>query len=735
MLPAGATMDPIGLKYFKLFPKPNLGNDIYMTAPVGSIFAHIADLRIDHNITSRDLLFARVDYNKSHDYIPSAFPDVHMDGMDIKPGGQSYTMAGGMWVTAINSTLNYTHIFSPRLEANFLAGYTFNNIHGSDLNPNTPINQNWGQPGVNLPSGSLPAGVPPEPNGLGMIQFATINSSLGNSGYFRPQQQTNNTFTYKGSVHWTHGNSNLVAGASLIRRQWTNWGSQGSLGNWLVMGPAELLQGKFISVQREVDMIWPQYRTWEPSFFIEESYKLRSNLTINAGLRYDIFTQPTAVKNQLANINLSTGKIMVAGRDGVSSTANVRNDYSSIGPRVGFEWAVNPSTTIHGGYGIVYFPPYEGTQFKVAPFAYTFGTCNPATCVDGQGKHYSTLSDGLPTVTRPSIDPASGLVMGGGRAENLKDLAMQQYNIGFDRKVGAKDMVRVSYVGSLGHHLSRQFPDANGPLPTADPNPQVHRPLYNVAPNLTTVQYTDTEGSSNYNAMQADYSHAIGHGLSGNFTYTLAHALDNAREWNRDSSGFGSVMALSSTRDYGNSNFDVRQHIVGTLHYALPLGNGTSGLRSTIEKNWQFNVMNVWGTGLPFTVLNAVNISQTNPGSNATDRPNLVPGVSPNPVHQGVHNFFNTAAFAAQPKGTLGDERRNQYQGPHSRHVDVSLFKTFNLANEKSLQFRTECFNLTNTANFAAPSATMPSHTFGQLTQMTVGYTPREIQFALRLQF
>jgi hypothetical protein len=152
-----------------------------------------------------------------------------------------------------------------------------------------------------------------------------------------------------------------------------------------------------------------------------------------------------------------------------------------------------------------------------------------------------------------------------------------------------------------------------------------------------------------------------------------------------------------------------------------------------VEKGWQFNVMEIWGTGLPFTILNAKDVSGTNPTASAADRPDVVG--NPNLSNKGVKRFFNTDAFRAQDKGKLGTERRNQYYGPHSRHVDVSLFKNFQLPREMTMQFRTECFNLTNTANFASPASTLDGANFGQLTQITNGYTPREIQFALRMQF
>ena len=150
-------------------------------------------------------------------------------------------------------------------------------------------------------------------------------------------------------------------------------------------------------------------------------------------------------------------------------------------------------------------------------------------------------------------------------------------------------------------------------------------------------------------------------------------------------------------------------------------------------RGWQLNLAGVWSTGLPYTVLNANDVSNTNPGASAADRPDQVG--DPKLRHPGVAQYFNVNAFRAQTPGTLGTERSNQLEGPPTRHIDTSLFKNFALRRETTLQFRTEVFNLTNTANFASPAAVLGGADFGRLTQLTAGYTPREIQFAMRLQF
>jgi hypothetical protein len=131
--------------------------------------------------------------------------------------------------------------------------------------------------------------------------------------------------------------------------------------------------------------------------------------------------------------------------------------------------------------------------------------------------------------------------------------------------------------------------------------------------------------------------------------------------------------------------------------------------------------------------VNATDVSNTNPGAYAADRPNQIGNAGVRTP--GVSRFFNTGEFVSQAPGTLGDERSNQLYGPHNRRLDTSVFKDFAVRKELKIQFRAEIFNVTNTANFASPASVLGGADFGQLTQLTAGYTPREVQLAIRFQF
>jgi hypothetical protein len=707
-------LDPVGLAYFRLYPKPNVpgSSDLFVSNANGSNFSNVGDLRIDHRISQADQMFGRFSYNRSLIYIPGEFPKQQEDGMTIEPGGSLSSFPGNMDDAAANSVVDYSHVFSSHLSLDLKAGYTFWREVDTGLNPGTAVNRGFGQPGINLPLTS---------NGLAPI-IVNQAASLGTDGFYRPINQADNTFQYDAAASWNRDKHEVTFGASLVRRDWRDIGSSAGLGRWVVEDLPSLLEGQFLQVQRQVDLVNVHYQSWEPSGFVQDQWKILPKFNLSIGARYDVFTPPVEAQNRLSNFDLSSGKIVVAGQDGVSRTAGIKTDYRGIAPRLGFTWSALQSSTISGGYGIVYFRPLDGFAYQAQPFVYSFGICSSLTCPDG----FTGLARGLPFSTNPDSNNPSGNFLGA-RAFDFQNSYMQQFNLGVEQRFRS-DTLKIFYVGSLGRHIARFFPDINAPRPNTAVNPNPLRPFYSTAPNLTSVGYVDTEALSSYNALQTSFAHSSHYGLTTQLNYTWAHGLDDA-----GGGGFGTIPSLSSKLDYGNSGFNVRQRLAGSVFYELPFGKGITGAKGYVTRGWQLNLSGVWSTGLPFTVLNATDISNTNPGASGGDRPNQVAKTTL--ANPGAGNFFNTAAFVAQAPGTLGDERINQLYGPHNRRLDASVFKNFSIGKESTLQFRAEIFNLTNTANFASPASALGGANFGQLTQLTAGYTPREIQLAIRAQF
>jgi hypothetical protein len=220
-----------------------------------------------------------------------------------------------------------------------------------------------------------------------------------------------------------------------------------------------------------------------------------------------------------------------------------------------------------------------------------------------------------------------------------------------------------------------------------------------------------------------------------NANYTFAHALTDVVTYANAGGGLegvGAVPSRISTLDYGNSDLDIRHRITTQIGYDLPFGSGLHGAKGILEKGWQVNALNVWSTGQPFTIVNATGQSNTGVTTDG-DRPNQVS--SPKIAHPSISEFFNTAAFEAQTFGTIGNVAKNSLYGPHFRHLDASVFKTFDLINGTQLQFRAEFFNVMNTPNFANPDGALGDATFGTISSTQGNSNPRQIQFALKLTF
>ena len=708
-------IDPIGLKYFNLFPAPNKPGTFanYVSSPNRTQDSTTYDVRVDHHLTDGDALFGRYSFNTTDTYIPGALPAVN----GIQPSGNIFGFQGTSKQKPQNVQLNYVHIFSPKLLLELKAGYTRFVNNSFSLNYGHNYSQDFGIPGINV--SDFTSGLAP----MYIIGYASLGDQL-----YLPAPRTMNTFQYAGSLSYNAGSHSIKAGASLIRRQINNWAAGYPLGWFIFVGlnyppvstsnaVANLLTGMPAATQRELPIYGTRgVRFWESGAYVQDDWRVTRRLTLNLGLRYDVYPPFTEVHNWISNFDPVTAKVLVASSS--NPTAGTKTDWGNLAPRFGFAVTLPHSMVVRGGFGLSFFPANQGyPDLLTTPFDYTYGPVS-----------FRPLSAGLPVPTLP--DPANPSGSIGGRALDFKSAYLEQYNLTIQKQIGA-NVFSFGYVGALGRRLAYGG-DLNLPPPSTSKNPLSLSRYAQILPNVVSVNYTMNGGTSSYQALQTTFQRQLSHGLAVNANWVWGHAIDDIQNGSASSTAYGlSPYSLKAT-EKGNSDLDVRHRVVFSAIYYMPFGKSSSGLPAAVVKGWQVNSIATWQTSLPFTIMSAT--PQTNQGSSINyDRPNrFSSGVLSNPT---INRWFDTSAFASQTFGTLGNSGRNVLFGPHTMRVDVSLFKEFPIRERFRTQLRAECYNISNTPAFAGPGNYFGQAGFGQITSTIPQVGARVFQFALKILF
>jgi hypothetical protein len=700
-------LNPIALNYFALYPAPTSSgtSNNFTYSPNRTQNSDTFDARVDRSFSDRNRFFARYSFNNVSTYTPDALPVVN----GISPGGSAASFPGNGHDKTQQLALSDTHLFSSNTILELLAGYTRINL--------TSLPVNYGK-NLGIQFGIINSNIDAFTADLPTVSI-TGYSGFGNSGSL-PLTWLDNNFQYGGALTHTRGNHTFKVGAQLVRRQIYNQQNGAGSGSFSFnTNPtkyvlANFLQGTPYTVSRSVLLTPFYFRTWEPSVYAQDDWRVKSWLTLNLGIRYDIFTPMTDASGSMSTFDPTTAAVLIAGQNGVSSTANVSTDYKSVAPRVGFSASLNRNTVLRGGYGIIYYRDNTGALVPfLNPPNNTSYAPNPLTV---------NFSTPLPLPTGVSASSSLYAIQ-----PDYRNSSVQQMNLNFQRNFSGT-VVTLGYVGELTRHERIAYN-----LNLASPSPEpfaTRRPYYSVLPKITGIFEIAAEGYTNYNGFLATAEHRLSHGLTANLNYTWSHAIGDFQSYSNGGTYYSAIAAQTATLERGNSDLDVRHHIALLLNYALPFGQNLTGFNGVLGKGWQFNAIDVWGTGSPFTVGNSSPLSNT--GVN-TDRPNQIASYGvPDPT---ITRWFNTNAFEPQALGTIGTERRNALYGPTYRHFDCSVGKDFPIRERLALHARAEAFNLTNTPNFNAPAATFGTSSFGTISSVRPGSTPRDFQFALRLSF
>jgi hypothetical protein len=506
---------------------------------------------------------------------------------------------------------------------------------------------------------------------------------------------------------------------------------------------ADLLLG---NIQSWSASVTPEFagRQKAPQVFAQDDWKLRPNLTVNLGIRYQIMEGwSDAKKNQrtfdplITNSSTGTlGAMWYAANADNGRTQLQNNVYDTFLPRVGFAYQVHPTTVIRGGYGLYAYlwslDTYGSGEGSALGASGTYNDptngFTPAGALSGTNPQFTYVS--ASTLNSNFTGPTSSISYNQQQTPVSK---IQQYNFAVEHQIGANMAASIAYVGSKSMNLNfnvdvNQVPESK--LAVVD---QQFRPF----PQYASITGSTNNADANYNSLQVTFQRRLTNNFSFATSYVWSHFLDEY-----DSSAWGSrggtqtyQRASDLHANYGASNFDVRNAFKGNAIFLLPFGHGRQFLNSNkfldeAVGGWQIASNYLLQTGNPVTLtVTGANNSYAGSGS---WYPNQIG--DPRAAPRNIAKWYNTAAFAAPTPGTFGNNHRNNIYGPGQIIFDLSAGKTFNLWAERyQFQLRVDAINALNHANFSNPGTAIGSGGAGVITGTTNG--GRLLQLGGRFSF
>lgn len=583
--------------------------------------------------------------------------------------------------------------------------------------------------------------------GLVAVAGGAVNS-LGFLPVFG-RESAPNRFQYIDNLSYTTGAHSVKMGVNIHRIQLN------------VRSPIFMAgQYQFASVRDLVTAATPQlflgtitgstprgYRQILGGLYVQDDWRMRPNLTLNLGLRYEPASRPNEVEGRLSTFRRPSDQFMTVGNPLYTVNPTLQN----FAPRMGFAWDPfkDGKTSVRGGYGLFYELVQQVHYFVAsqvnAPFAIRVLRSAPFDPPPFPNPQIGLPDDRSKIITSPQAPISDEIKQGG----------VHQYQLSIQRELMQELVVQVAYIGSKGFNLGHLV-DRNTALPQRDasgvyPFWPVGAPRRNAS--FTQMRDYAWDAGSRYNALgiTAKKRHSRGYSFQASYTYGKSiddHSATSVFDSTSAPNG-ATVFPDDVTFDRGLSAFDVRSRLVINGSWDLPfgrgrsMGSGWSGPLQQIAGGWTLNGILTASDGNRTNILLPFNQSRSGQTTDVPDRPNLISGGNNNPVLASGRDpnlYFNPLQFELGPPGYLGNLGRNTLENPGILAVDFSIFKNFTFNEERYLQFRAEMFNIANRANFHEPAslapfvnATQRNPTVGRIVQTTT--SARQIQFALKFYF
>ena len=752
-----ATLQSKQALYFKpLFPTPNTGANRYAYSPALALDTDKFDIKVSPRLTEKDSLVSRYSFANNTESDPTAYP-----GLGFYP----------LRSRSQNVGLSYLHSFSPTLNLEVAGNYYrtfFYFLNASAFNGKDVVSL-AGITGFDGISNLQPAAPL-----LNLSGYAALAGSTDN----RPKANRIRTYQYRSSLAWNHGNHDLKFGAQLTHQAHAFLNGNASQGTFnfdtRYSGDpqnagntgdafADFLLGYPFSVQRStpIQIFGNTGNFW--SFYGQDNYHISRSLTLNIGMRWELNSMLAGVRGQTNAFDFANGKVIIPSKNGSPDLTaqpgsaaiysvfrnlielsedkglpwSIRHPNNhDIAPRFGFAWRPFNSDkwVVRSAYGIFYIYPDSNIllgQVRTPPFVLLQLINNdvPTASTPIPRRNLANYFLGQPLV---DVNATPGISTGG---TDYATTYTQTWNLNIQHQFAKNISAEVGYVANKGTHTqhSSQY---NIPLPGAG-NIQARRQY----PQWGVLDYKIWGGSTTYESLQAKFEKRFASGVSLLASYAWSKCLDGP-----GSEEGGAAAYYLDNLNHGPCDFDVPQNFVTSYIWELPFGRGKKLLAHApkvidfLAGGWQWQGINTLQAATPYSA--GINVDRANTG--VSQRPNAVaPPVILKNLNCWYYTSSNSTCRALLPSQadtftlpaiySYGNAGRNILRGDRLVQLDMSLIKNFRIAEHKSLDFRAQVFNLTNTPTFSNPNGTVNLATGGQVT--STRNQPRLFEFGLKFNY
>ena len=783
-----ADFSPLAVQLMnKYIPLPNLGTNQYSFNPNQASDLEQGMARIDHTFSAQDSLWATLFFEHDATAHDLSF---QLAGADLPGFGESDNQTFYQYIA------QETHTFNPTSLNEFRVAFVRTNYPGvSPTNSGSPASFGFN-------------GITP--------QFAGSSSSMpyiSLTGYFNlgfspygPQARIENTYQLDDNFSKVAGNHTLKFGFDGRRYEVNTYYEASNNGNFTFggVGPystgdpaADFLLGIPDSYSQQSGGV-QAYRSYEFYSYIQDSWKVTHNLTINYGAGWQVDTPLVDHRfNEEYNNCFIPGQqstifptapagLDFPGDPGCTASGYHQHD-DNVGPRFGFAYSPfqDNKTSIRGGFGIYFNRTEEELALQdlgASPFSLTSIGASSVGGQPGFANPFENLLNGqVVSNPFPYTPPKPGSSVNFAALEplvfnsinpNFTDPYAMNFNLNVQHELPGAMVLQVGYVGSLGRHL--ELTTEGNPISPAGTAACAANPtcvsdalfqavdfpthsLYAPGNVISSVGLEDSLGTSNFNSLQVQLQKRLTHGLMFQAAYTWSHAIGDTAGYEGSGAGPGAFVRIDDPFDFGldrgDLNFDARNRFVVNYNYLLPIPQWNNPIGKYVLDGWQVTGITTLQSGFPIIIGNSSGLSLQCPGLAVVyygcwDTVNTVGSPSIyNPRNTSLsfagnpalpNYYFNPNAFAQETPGVLGDEGRGNLHGPGINNTDLALAKVIRFSESRYVQLRLEAFNVFNHTQFLFASSITAFEDFNAPStfgRVTSAYPGRVLQLGAKIYF